>query len=141
MASWIMNWGFLGWRMAQIRRMRTRRMKLKMRSPAQHRRSSFLRFSLWWVHTLTSDITRLVVVSGFGYNWEDGKDSEKERLVYVYTPLYRGQLLGKARNGIRPLFLISMFTHYPIHELAMWQYKHNNYWSHTLVKSSHSFEY
>lgn len=65
-ASWRMNRGFFGWRIAQIRRIRTSMMKLKIRSPAQHLRSTLRRLLLWWLHTFSV----IVAAAEMGVVWE-----------------------------------------------------------------------
>lgn len=61
-ASWRMNRGFLGWRMAQTMRTTRRMMKLKIRKPAQHCRMRFLRLSLWRLHFSTAMAVAVAVV-------------------------------------------------------------------------------
>ncbi|KAJ0468123.1 hypothetical protein HanIR_Chr14g0692931 [Helianthus annuus] len=59
-ASWRVNLGFLGWRMAQVIKKVKRTMKAKMRKKEQSLRRSFWDLFLWWVHSLTD----MVVVVG-----------------------------------------------------------------------------
>lgn len=59
-ASWRVKWGFLGWRMAQIRRIITRMVKVKIRRPVQHRRI-IIRRSLWSSAHFSSVIFQVVV--------------------------------------------------------------------------------
>lgn len=47
MASWRMNFGFVGWSMAQTRRIVRRRMKLKTKRQAQNLRSRMRRILPW----------------------------------------------------------------------------------------------
>lgn len=58
MASWRMNFGFVGWSMAQTRRIVTRRMKLKIKMQAQILRKR-LRRSLPWLPQSLAAMVRI----------------------------------------------------------------------------------
>ncbi|KAJ0458121.1 hypothetical protein HanRHA438_Chr15g0730381 [Helianthus annuus] len=65
-ASCRMNLGFLGWRMAHVMKKVRRTMTARMRNPAHIFRRSFLRLSLWWVHSLTD----MTAVGGGGGSFQ-----------------------------------------------------------------------
>ena len=54
MASWRMNFGFVGWSMAQTRRIVRRRMKLKTKRQAQHLRTCVRRVLPWLPQSLAA---------------------------------------------------------------------------------------
>ncbi|MFS8008833.1 hypothetical protein Hanom_Chr14g01277561 [Helianthus anomalus] len=60
-ASWRVNLGFLGWRMAQVIKKVKRTMKAKMRKKEQSLRRSFWDLFLWWVHSLTDMVVVVVM--------------------------------------------------------------------------------
>ena len=71
MASWRMNFGFVGWSMAQTRRIVRRRMKLKTKRQAQALRSRMRRVLPW----LPQSFAVMVL---FGFLSESLKKKKKE---------------------------------------------------------------
>ena len=74
MASWRMNFGFVGWSMAQTRRIVRRRMKLKTKRQAQHLRTCVRRVLPW----LPQSLAPLAVMVWFGFLSESLMKKKKE---------------------------------------------------------------
>ena len=81
MASWRMNFGFVGWSMAQTRRIVRRRMKLKTKRQAQHLRTCVRRVLPW----LPQSLAPLAVMVWFGFLSESLMKKKEEGPFYAFV--------------------------------------------------------